>query len=77
MNQRRSFKTYRPFHVQREPRPVGHDGHVLGGLPQGLDHEGVADNHEEGGDEEGEEELVHGEVDPRYAKRENSYLQAF
>ena len=44
--------------------PVGHDCHVLCGLPECLDDCGVADDHDDAGDQEGDHQLVEGEVDP-------------
>ena len=45
-------------------QPVCHECHVLGGLPEGLDDSGVADDHDDAGDQECDHQLVESEVDP-------------
>jgi hypothetical protein len=45
-------------------QPVCHEWHVLGGLPEGLDDSGVADDHDDAGDQECDHQLVESEVDP-------------
>ena len=44
--------------------PVSHDDHVVGGPPEGVYDGGVAAHHDDAGDEEGDHQLVPGEVDP-------------
>ena len=44
--------------------PVSHDDHVVGGPPEGVYDGGVAADHDDAGDEEGDHQLVPGEVDP-------------
>lgn len=46
--------------------PVGHDDHVVGGSPEGVDHGGVAGDHHDAGDDEGDDQLVPSEVDPAH-----------
>ena len=36
----------------------------MGGLPEGLDDSGVADDHDDAGDQECDHQLVESEVDP-------------
>ena len=45
-------------------QPVSHECHVLCGLPEGLDNSGVADDHDDAGDQECDHQLVESEVDP-------------
>ena len=45
-------------------QPVCHEFHVLGGLPEGLDDSGVADDHDDAGDQECDHQLIESEVDP-------------
>ena len=52
-------------------QPVCHEGHVLGGLPEGLDDSGVADDHDDAGDQECDHQLVESEVDPEMEDDEN------
>ena len=44
-------------------QPVCHDHHVVGGPPQGVDDTGVAGDHDDAGQDEGDDNLVPGEVD--------------
>ena len=45
-------------------QPVSHKGHGWGGLPEGLDDSGVADDHDDAGDQECDHQLIESEVDP-------------
>ena len=45
------------------PSPVSHNYHVVGGPPQGVDDTGVAGDHDDAGKDEGDDDLVPGEVD--------------
>ena len=49
--------------------PVGHDNHVVGGSPEGVDHGGVTGDHHDAGYDEGDNQLVPGEVDPAHSVR--------
>ena len=43
--------------------PVSHHHHVVGGPPQRVDDTGVAGDHDDAGEDEGDDDLVPGEVD--------------
>ena len=45
------------------PSPVSHYYHVVGGPPQRVDDTGVAGDHDDAGEDEGDDDLVPGEVD--------------
>ena len=53
-------QTFTPYDLW----PVSHDDHVVGGSPEGVYDGGVAADHHDAGDEEGDHQLVPGEVDP-------------
>ena len=44
-------------------QPVCHDHHVVSGPPQGVDDTGVAGDHDDAGQDEGDDDLVPGKVD--------------
>ena len=48
-----------------DDQPVSHEGHGLCGLPERLDDSGVADDHDDAGDQECDDQLVESEVDPK------------
>ena len=45
------------------PSPVSHYYHVVGRPPQRVDDTGVAGDHDDAGEDEGDDDLVPGEVD--------------
>ena len=51
--------------------PVSHYHHVVCGSPQRLDDAGVAGDHDDAGKDEGDDDLVPGEVDSSEGERES------